>query len=74
MNFSEALNELKVGHKVCREGWNGKNMWIEVQFPDSNSKMTQPYIYMKTADDELIPWLASQSDIFGGDWDYFTAQ
>ena len=30
--------------------------------------MTLPYIYMKTADDNLVPWLASQTDILAQDW------
>ena len=28
MNFGEALQELKEGRKVAREGWNGKGMWL----------------------------------------------
>jgi hypothetical protein len=28
MDFSQALELLKEGKKVCREGWNGKNMFI----------------------------------------------
>ena len=28
-----------------------------------------PYIYMKTADDKLVPWLASQTDVFSEDWE-----
>jgi hypothetical protein len=28
MNFGEAIEALKAGEKVCREGWNGKGMWI----------------------------------------------
>lgn len=36
MNFSEALNYLKNGHKVAREGWNGKDMFVVLQkgYPD----------------------------------------
>ncbi|MGY4295351.1 hypothetical protein ACVWXN_003446 [Bradyrhizobium sp. i1.4.4] len=30
--------------------------------------MSLPYIYMKTADSHLVPWLASQTDILGEDW------
>ena len=30
--------------------------------------MTLPYIYMKTADDNLVPWLASQTDMLAEDW------
>jgi hypothetical protein len=28
MNFGQALEVLKSGKKVAREGWNGKGMWI----------------------------------------------
>jgi hypothetical protein len=30
--------------------------------------MTLPYIYMKTAQDDLVPWLASQTDVLAEDW------
>lgn len=68
MDFGNALNELKNGKRVARQGWNGKGMWLELQVPDAHSKMTLPYIYMKTADDNLVPWLASQTDILADDW------
>ena len=67
-DFSEALRRLKDGAKLCRTGWNGKGMWIAAQFPDAHSKMSLPYLYMKTADDKLVPWLASQTDILAEDW------
>lgn len=28
MNFGEALESLKLGKKVARDGWNGKGMWL----------------------------------------------
>ena len=28
MDFGDALRNLKAGHRVCREGWNGKGMWL----------------------------------------------
>lgn len=68
MDMGEARECLLRGDRVAREGWNGKDMYLECQMPDENSKMTQPYVYMKTADDELIPWLCSQADFFAGDW------
>lgn len=69
MDFGRAIESLKDGDKVHRSGWNGKGMYLELQTPDANSKMTLPYIYMKTADDNLVPWLASQTDILANDWD-----
>lgn len=68
LTFSEALVELKNHKAVERKGWNGKNMWIKLQTPTETSKMTLPYIYMKTADNNLVPWLASQTDILAEDW------
>ncbi len=64
-----AVKQMDNGSKVCRSGWNGKGMWLELQRPDENSKMTEPYVYMKTAQDGLIPWLCSQSDLLATDWE-----
>lgn len=68
ISFGKAVEALKANHRVAREGWNGKGMYLELQTPDLGSKMTLPYIYMKTADDNLVPWLASQTDILSNDW------
>jgi len=72
MNFGQALDKLDSGYKVQRKGWNGKGMWIALQRPDKHSKMTLPYIYMSTAQGDLVPWLASQTDILAQDWQEFT--
>lgn len=66
--FGGALALLKSGKRVSRSGWNGKGMWLELQVPDAGSKMSLPYIYMKTAQDDLVPWLASQTDVLAEDW------
>ncbi len=67
-DFSRALRELKDGKKVARQGWNGEGMFLEVQRPDENSKMGLPYIYISTVQKVLIPWIASQTDLFGEDY------
>ena len=67
--FGAAIAHLKEGGRVAREGWNGKNMWLGLQVPDAHSKMTLPYIYMYTAQGDLVPWLASQTDILSEDWE-----
>lgn len=72
MNFGDALVLLKQGKKVARAGWNGKNMWVCLQVPDANSKMTLPYIYMRTTQSQLVPWLASQTDMLSEDWSEVT--
>jgi len=57
------------GNKVRRAGWNGPNQWLGLQVPDKNSKMTLPYIYIYTVQGDLVPWLASQTDILATDWE-----
>ena len=68
-DFGWALTQLRAGRKVGRKGWNGKGMWLNLQVPDTHSKMSLPYIYMKTADDHQVPWLASQTDMLAEDWE-----
>ena len=67
-DFGWAINCLKKGWQMQRAGWNGKGMYIELQVPDFNSKMSLPYIFMKTADENKVPWLASQTDMLATDW------
>lgn len=67
-DFGVALGELRGGARVSRQGWNGKGMYIEMQVPDENSKMSLPYLFMRTVDGNLVPWLASQTDLLAKDW------
>lgn len=68
MNFGQALELLRAQAKVAREGWNGKGMWLALQVPDEHSKMSRPYVYMSTVDGDLVPWVASQTDLLAEDW------
>jgi hypothetical protein len=82
MDFCYALNALKEGKRVERKGWNGKGMWLvlipaegwyvdEAYFKidgPSPKYPSYPFILMKTADDKIVPWLASQTDILAEDW------
>ncbi len=83
MTFDHALYMIKQGYRVARAGWNGKDMFIflvdgsmfEVNrppllgiFPEGTAIRYQPHIDMKTADESIVPWLCSQSDILANDW------
>jgi Protein of unknown function (DUF2829) len=68
MGIGEAIERMYEGDKVARSGWNGKDMYLMLQVPDANSKMTLPYVYMKTAQGDLVPWLCSQTDLLATDW------
>lgn len=71
LSLGDTVRAFKNGlaRTAARKGWNGKGMWIALQIPDENSKMSLPYLYMKTADNKLVPWLASQTDILTDDWE-----
>lgn len=73
MTFGIALELLKKGLKVARDGWNGKGMWLRIIISDEDKEFDMgmenlPYIEMKTADNGLVPWLASQTDMLAEDW------
>lgn len=76
LSFGDALKALKDGLKVFRENWNGKDMYLEYIPSDGWTKLfgntteykNSPWIQMKTADNKLVPWLASQTDLLSEDW------
>ena len=83
MNFGQAVEALKAGSKVAREGWNGKDMFLFLVegstftvnrkpllgiYPEGTVIKYNPHIDMKTADGSIVPWLASQSDVLSEDW------
>jgi hypothetical protein len=71
MTFGEAIEALKGGERVARSGWNGKGMWLELHPPDGSTRMTLPFIAMSTVTGDLVPWLASQTDMLSEDWARF---
>ena len=83
MNFGSALQALKNGQKAAREGWNGKGMFLFLVpgsvfkvnrapllgiYPEGTEINYRPHIDMKTVDGEIVPWLASQTDVLAEDW------
>lgn len=82
LNFGQAVESLKQGKLVRRAGWNGKGMYLFLVSGDTVKeaihfaydgregfmRSVNDAIYMKTADDKFVPWLASQTDILSEDW------
>lgn len=66
-DFGHALVHLRLGKKVARAGWNGKGMWIALLVSEEPTSW-RPYIYMSTVDMQLVPWVASQTDLLADDW------
>ena len=69
-----AVKNLYHGLKLRRRGWNEREMWIELQVPDPDSKMTLPYVFMRTGQCDLVPWLCSQTDLLALDWEIATQE
>lgn len=84
LDFGEAIKALKAGKKVQRKGWNGKGMFLFLVagstfkvdrpplmgiYPEGTEVQYCPHIDMKTADDKVVPWLASQTDVLAEDWE-----
>jgi len=60
---------LTPGRKVPAENlWSERNREYAEAQPDKQVEVL-PYITMKTADDKIVPWLASQTDVLAEDWE-----
>lgn len=82
LSFGHAIVALESGRKVCRAGWNGKGMFLYYVPANSYPAQTQiaklhfkdgmvpygAYIAMKTADENVVPWTCSQTDMAAKDW------
>jgi hypothetical protein len=69
--IGQAVKEMRDGHKVRRQGWNGKGMWLALFHSDKVGlpPSWQPFVGMHTAQGTLVPWLCSQSDLLATDWE-----
>ena len=75
MTFGIAVELLKKGFKVAREGWNGKGMYLflahgeDIRSCTGINEKCVDVICMKTAQDTVVfGWLASQTDMLAEDW------
>lgn len=81
--FDYALQCLKAGQRVARQGWNGKGMFIFLVqgstfqvnraplnqfYPEGTEIKYHAHVDMKTATGEIVPWLCSQTDMLAEDW------
>ena len=78
-DIGQAVMYLRMGRRVRRTGWNGKNMYLKLHVPDFDSKMDRPFVYIKPpagADGwetgGFVPWVCSQTDLLATDWEVVT--
>lgn len=80
MNFGKAIEEMKSGKKVARQGWNGKNQHIElatnISYKNADGDIVncehdaignKAIAFVGTSGVQM-GWLASQADMLAEDW------
>lgn len=83
LNFSQALDAIKVGAKMTRSGWNGKDMFVFLVdgstftvnraplnkfYEDGTEVIYRPHIDLKAVDGTIGVWQPSMSDVLANDW------
>jgi hypothetical protein len=79
--FGTALEELKLGSKVARSGWNGKGMFIYYVPAASYPAQTEiakkefgevvpynAYLAIKNVNGSVSTWVPSINDVLADDW------
>ena len=66
MCFASALVSMKKGGKVQLSHWS-PDVYICMQVPDANSKMSAPYLYV-TSRFGRVPWVVTQVELLSEDW------
>jgi len=79
-DFGQAIKLLKDGKKVARQGWNGKNQYIElavnISYKNAEGKIinaeheaigNKAIAFVGTSGVQM-GWLASQADMLAEDW------
>ena len=67
MNFGIAFEEVKLGSGMRLPAW-ADDVVIRAQFPDENSKMTAPYLYVDSRFGR-VPWKETMIELFSDDWE-----
>ena len=81
MSFEEAIMAVKNGNKIQRNGWNGKNQYVElatcISYKNTNGDSVncnhdaignKALAFVGTSGVQ-IGWLASQADMLATDWE-----
>ena len=81
--FGDAIEMVKHGERMCREGWNGKRQYIElatcISYKNASGETVNvehdaignaAVAFVGTSGVQL-GWLASQADMLAEDWEVF---
>lgn len=65
MTFGDALEWMKAGQKMTREGW----VCYDVIYAKYTREEIRPYLVTQSLECEPIPYTATDADIFADDWE-----
>lgn len=83
MNFGQALESLKAGGKLTRDGWNGRGMFVFLVpgsvfrvnrppllgiYTEGTEVHYKPHIDVKNVDGSISTWVPSIGDVMAEDW------
>lgn len=71
MSFEDALRAMKNGEFVRLPFWSPE-VRIGAQYPDENSKMTHPYLYVISRKG-CVPWKETYPELFSNEWEIYEA-
>lgn len=81
MTFGEAIEQCKIGAKIQREGWNGKEQYVvlarmkrcvtacgELIESPAHNNIGDNFLLFVGSSGYQCGWLASQADMLADDW------
>ena len=69
MTFGLAIEAMKAGKRVARDGWSGKGMWGEyVPAKDFSFSELLPHFVIKNTNNSFSTWVPSINDCLADDW------
>ena len=67
MNFGDAFEQVKTGKGMRLPYWK-HDVIVRSQYPNENSKMTAPYLYVESRYGR-VPWKETMIELFSEKWE-----
>jgi hypothetical protein len=67
MDFGDAFKHVRQGAGMRLPHWE-EDVIIRAQYPDENSKMTAPYLYVESRFGK-VPWKETMIELFSEKWE-----
>jgi hypothetical protein len=64
--FEDAIKAMRAGKTARLDQWE-EDVFISIQVPDANSKMSAPYFYV-TSRFGMVPWIPTMIEMLTEEW------